>query len=69
MERESEENVKEVLLRARGEVEEEDPAVRDAIEKTSNLLPKPSSLLPQLDRFVPLSDHITDSFRIDDTAE
>jgi hypothetical protein len=70
VERESEESAREVLprVRARGEVEEEDPVLRDAIEKTSSLPPKPNSLPPQLDRFVPLSDHITDNCRMDDIA-
>jgi hypothetical protein len=56
VERESEESAREVLprVRARGEVEEEDPVLRDAIEKTSSLPPKPNSLPPQLDRFIPL---------------
>jgi hypothetical protein len=65
VERESEESVKEALPRARGEEEEEElPVARDVIEKTNNLPPKPSSPQPQLDRFVPLSDHIMDNLVI-----
>ena len=33
-------------------------AVRDVIEKNNNPPPRPNSPPPQLDRFVPLSDHI-----------
>jgi small subunit ribosomal protein S10e len=54
VERESEESAREVLPRARGEEAEELPVARDAIEKTNNLPPKPSSPPPQLDRFIPL---------------